>query len=264
MAPTRVASGGTALKQVITLLGLGLIPVALVIGLVVGTYRVGTIGMDFTGGIWNGTHALLHGHVPYRPDRIHHLLDLVRVHGVPPHVEEVAYPPAALVAALPFALLPHTVSACLWVLILCALPALSLSLVGVRDWRCYGAAYLSLPVLHGVVLGNPTVVMMLGLALCWRWRDRVFACAGALAMMLALKLTGLPLLVWLVAIRRTRTAAVAALIALVATVAGFAIIGFGEVSAYITVASGLARAQEASSYSLSALAAALGIPGASH
>jgi hypothetical protein len=263
MAAARLVAAGTALKQVSTLLVLGVLPIALLVGLLGSTFHAGTIGLDFTGGIANGTHALLHGHVPYRPDRVQHLLDAVRAHGLPPHVEEVAYPPAALLAATPFALVPHTASATLWVLILCTLPALSFAVIGVRDWRCYGAAYLSLPVLHSVVLGNPNVIVMLCLALCWRWRDRVLACAAALAVMLALKATGLPLLVWLVATRRARAAVLAASIALVATVAGFAIVGFGEISPYITVVSGLTRAQEASSYSLSALAAALGIPGAS-
>jgi hypothetical protein len=261
--PVATGSALRALKQLITLLALGVLPIALLVALIGGAFHHGTIGLDYTGGIANGTHALLHGHVPYRPDRVQHLLDVVRAHGLPPHVEEVAYPPATLLVATPFALLPHTAAATLWVLILCLLPALSFALLGVRDWRCYGAAYLSLPVAHSIILGNPNVVVMLCLALCWRWRDRVLACAGALAVMLTLKATGLPLLVWLVAIRRTRTAVIAAAIALVATIAGFAIVGFGEVSPYLDVVSGLTRAQEGTSYSLSALAAALGIPGAS-
>ncbi|HEY1480292.1 MAG TPA: glycosyltransferase family 87 protein [Gaiellales bacterium] len=264
MAVSTIADTRVALRQVTAILGLAILPLVMLAVLIGGAFSAGTLGMDFFGGVLHGTHAMLDGHAPYRPDRIQHLLDVVRLHGTPTRVEEVAYPPAALVAATPLALLPHGVAAVLWTAFLCTLPGLAIAALGVRDWRCYGATYLSLPVSHSIILGNPNLVVMLCLALCWRWRDRVWPAACALAVMLSLKLTGLPLLVWLVATRRTRSAIGAASLALVATVAGFAIVGFGEISPYITVVSGLSRAQEASSYSLSAVASGLGIAGASH
>jgi hypothetical protein len=264
MAVSTIADTRVALRQVTSILGLAILPLVLLAVLIGGAFSGGTLGMDFFGGVLHGTHAVLDGHAPYRPDRIQHLLDVVRLHGTPTHVEEVAYPPAALVAATPLALLPHDAAALLWAAFLCTLPGLGIAALGVRDWRCYGATYLSLPVSHSIILGNPNLVVMVCLALCWRWRDRIWPCACALAMMLSLKLTGLPLLAWLVATRRARSAVVAAALAIVATIAGFAIVGVGEVSPYITVVSGLSRAQEASSYSLSAVASELGIGGASH
>ena len=44
--------------------------------------------------------------------------------------------------------------------------------LGVTDWRCYGAADLSAPVLHDVRLGAPAPLLALHRPLAWRWRDR--------------------------------------------------------------------------------------------
>ena len=55
---------------------------------------------------------------------------------------------------------------------LIAAVAATLAVLGVRDWRCYGAAYLSIAVLHDIRLGALTPLLALGLALVWRWRER--------------------------------------------------------------------------------------------
>ena len=50
--------------------------------------------------------------------------------------------------------------------------AAALLLFGVRDWRCYGAAFLSPAVLTGVTYGTVTPLLLLGVSALWRWRDR--------------------------------------------------------------------------------------------
>ena len=60
--------------------------------------------------------------------------------------------------------------------VLIAAVAATLAVLGVRDWRCYGAAYLSIAVLHDIRLGALTPLLALGararLALARRRRGR--------------------------------------------------------------------------------------------
>ena len=74
----------------------------------------------------------------------------------------------------------------------------ALWLLELRDWRCYGAAYLSVAVLHDIRLGALTPLLALGLALVWRWRAQARA-AVPLALIIVAKLFLWPLTVWLVA-----------------------------------------------------------------
>ena len=90
-----------------------------------------------------------------------------------------------------------------------AVPA-TLLVLGVRDWRCYAVAFLWLPTIIGIQTANLTLPMVLGLALVWRYRDRRVVAALVTGFVVALKLFFWPVLVWLVATRRYRTAALAA------------------------------------------------------
>ena len=86
----------------------------------------------------------------------------------------------------------------------------ALWIVGVRDWRVYGAAFLWPPVLVEVRTAHLTLVLCLLLAVVWRTRDR-FPFAGlTLGVALALKFFLWPLVLWLAAMRRWRDAALAA------------------------------------------------------
>ena len=76
--------------------------------------------------------------------------------------------------------------------VLIAAVAATLAVLGVRDWRCYGAAYLSIAVLHDIRLGALTPLLALGLALVWRWREQARA-AVPLALIMVAKLFLWPL-----------------------------------------------------------------------
>ena len=78
---------------------------------------------------------------------------------------------------MPLGLLPFPLAAALMTVVLLAAVAGTLWLLDVRDWRCYGAAYLAIPVLHDVRLGALTPLLALGVALAWRWRDRAARCS---------------------------------------------------------------------------------------
>ena len=101
-------------------------------------------------------------------------------------------------------------------------------LLGVTDWRCYGVACLSWPVLHGFLLGAVTPLLMLGTAVAWRYRHRTVAPAVAIAAIVAIKLFPITLGGWLIATRRYATAALAAIFTLVAIFGSWAIIGFSD------------------------------------
>jgi Glycosyltransferase family 87 len=126
------------------------------------------------------------------------------------------YPPLLPVLLVPFTFLPSaaivvsglalaTVAATLWVL-------------QVRDWRCYGAAFLWAPVVSGIQTANATLFLVLASALAWRYRDRAGATAAATGLAIAAKLISWPLVAWLAATGRLRGAVGAVAIAVVSTI----------------------------------------------
>ena len=89
-------------------------------------------------------------------------------------------------------------------------------IVGVRDWRCHVLAVTSPVVVHGLFYGNLTILLLVPLALAWRYRDsRADRRAWPMAVAVAAKLFAWPLVVWLLLTRRFRAAAWAAVAAAV-------------------------------------------------
>ena len=81
------------------------------------------------------------------------------------------YPPLAILALVPLGRVDFEAAYVLWAIVLIAAVAGALRLVGLRDWRCYSLALLSPPVVYGVFYGNIMLLMLLPLALAWRWRE---------------------------------------------------------------------------------------------
>ena len=86
----------------------------------------------------------------------------------------------------------------------------ALWIVGVRDWRVYGASLLWPPVVGEARTAHLTLVLCLLLAVAWRTRDRFPAVGITVGVALALKFFLWPLVIWLAALRRWRDAAIAA------------------------------------------------------
>src|SRR5205807_5659992 len=93
--------------------------------------------------------ALIHGHTPY---------------------PEYGYPPLVAFLSVPFAIAGHPEVFVTAAMIAC-LP-IALALFGVRDWRCYAAVLLWAPFFNAVQAANVTLPMLVGVAACWRSRDR--------------------------------------------------------------------------------------------
>ena len=131
-------------------------------------------------------------------------------------------------------------------------------MLDVRDWRCYGAAYLSIAVLHDVRLGALTPLLALGLALVWRWRDEARA-AVPLALIVVAKLFLWPLGRVAGRHRAPRVALRGALLAIVASALGWAVIGFAGLADYPKLLQVLASEEQSRGYSPSRAGMALGL-----
>jgi hypothetical protein len=163
------------------------------------------------------------------------------------------YPPPAAFAMVPLSALPFHLAAPLWFVFSIGIVALSLRLLGVTDWRVYGASFLSVPVLSGLALGTLNPLLLLGVVVAWRWRDRAVVAGVAVAAVIVAKLFLWPLGVWLLLTRRYRAAAVAAAVGTVSTLGTWALLGFAGLRDYPALLERMTALVGANSFSLYAL-----------
>lgn len=170
---------------------------------------------------------------------------------------EYVYPPLVAFASVPFALVPSPEIAVTAAMVACV-PA-SLWLFGVRDWRCYVAAFLWISVFNAVQTANVTLPILLALAVCWRWRDRALATSLAGGLAVAAKMIAWPLVVWLALTRRWRAALGVVAVALGTTFGLWATLGFSGLAGYPDRLDRLQGAQGDRGYTFQALAADAGL-----
>ena len=188
----------------------------------------------------SAAHSVLHGRSPYP------MADPAALG----HNDKFVYPPITALLVAPLAALPDEVGRVLVFLLTLGCVLLALRLLGVRDWRCYGLALLTAPVLDTVSLGALSSAMLLGVAATWRYRDRRHVAPAVTALTAVAKLFMWPLFVWLLATRRLRTAVAAAAVAVVLLVAGWAAIDFAGLHGYPHLLGVLSRVEAVQSYSL--------------
>jgi Glycosyltransferase family 87 len=231
--------------------------------LIVGFHKgTGAWALDFNGNFVIPAKDILHGVSPYHPAYLERVRDAVAAgrrsdefsHGV-----FATYPPPALLIGVPFTFLPAAVAEWLWVGLMVASAALALRLVGVRDWRVYGAALLTPALGTSLSYGTVNCALMLGLAALWRWRDHAWRGGLALGALIALKLIFLPLLAWLVFTRRWLCAALACLSAAALCAVGWAVIGFDGLAGYPHLLGVLADIERAQGFSSGSYALSLGL-----
>jgi Glycosyltransferase family 87 len=187
------------LIRVLEFLFLGALPLFIVAGTARAAIRAHDLAYDFDRAYAPAIHHVLHGASPYGPSTTAALGSQTAF----------VYPPLGAFLGAPLAALPtQTADILVTVLATLAVPALLL-LVGIRDWRCIGAALLWMPTASAIHLGTVSVPMALGVALLWRWRDRPLRAGVVLGLVIALKLFLWPLLVWLAITRRFRAATAA-------------------------------------------------------
>jgi hypothetical protein len=199
--------------------------------------------LDFRRAFLPAAHAVLHGASPYSAIGSRALAE----------GPAFLYPPLGAYLLAPFTVLPPVVAEVLAVLLAAATIPATLLLLGVRDWRCYAVSFIWWPAIIGLQTAQFTLPMLLGLAVAWRFRNRRLVVAVALGLVVALKLFFWPLLVWLVATRRYRAAALATLTSLTLVLVPWAGIGFAGLRGYPRLLSTVLNYEGPRSYSLAAL-----------
>ncbi len=221
---------------------LGVLPVLSVPIVLILAHPLHNFAVDFHSWYWPAGRRVLEGRSPYT---------------LPP-LQALNYPAPAALMFVPFALLPHAIAD--WTfsaLVLASVPA-SLWLLDVRDWRIYGIVMFWQPVIIGYETANVSLLVLLGLAAVWRFRDRAALAGCVLAVLISVKVFVIPVAIWLLATRRLR--AVLWVIAGTATLnlIGWAVLGFDQIPVYVKLLSRFAQLTERWGYSPVALALHLG------
>lgn len=188
---------------------------------------------------------------------------LAVVHGRSPYVDPTAaafahfdkfvYPPIAALVFAPFAALPAGPARVLMFIVGLAAILGALRVLRVQDWRCYGVAVVSAPAINTLALGALTALLLLGVAVVWRYRDNAPFAALAAAFTAVVKLFLWPIGVWLLATKRWRAAALCAGGGVALLLVGWAVIDFAGLRSYPTVVHLLEKVEAPASYSLVAL-----------
>ena len=169
------------------------------------------------------------------------------------------YPPQLLFVLVPLTPLPVGVASALVAAGLIVLLGLTLRVLEIRDIRCYAAAFLWVPSLSGILLGNISIPLAFAVAVAWRYRDEVRRPAAALGLAVSAKLLMWPLLVWTVATGRLRATAWAIVVGVLVTLVAWAIIGFDGLTGYPDLLERLSEIQAERSYSIVGMAATAGL-----
>jgi alpha-1,2-mannosyltransferase len=170
--------------------------------------------------------------------------------------DHFVYPAPFAYPFIGFALLPERVGAVIYLVLSAGMVCAAARLLGARDWRCYGAAFLTIPVFGALGVGSIGPLLLLLVAGGWHYRDRIPV--GILfALAAAAKLFLWPLLIWLLVTRRFR-ASIAAAGTLVALISLWALTDAHGLVAYPTTVHVLNEVERGRSYSPQTLALSLG------
>jgi hypothetical protein len=215
----------------------------------IAIYRsIGSFAGDFHEEFWPAALRLLHGQSPY-------LLTQAQI------AKGVAFPYPALAAVLfaPFALLSRGLSDALFtILSLLALLA-TLRVLDVRDWRVLGLALLWAPVVNAWQSANLTLVLGLGIALLWRYRERPALNGAIAAIVVSLKPFVWPVALWLLATRRYRAAGWMLVWGLLLNAVAWSVVGWNQIGRYLHDASSVSGVFFRHAYTPVALVLHLGV-----
>lgn len=176
------------------------------------------------------------------------------IRGEPEFVIDYVYPPLVAIAAIPFTTVSLAVAQIGFQFILVLAFVATLAVLGVRDWRCYGLAFLWPPVTDAIFTGNVTIFLGLGAALAWRYRDQPVVAGAGVGLTFGAKLFLWPLAVWLAATRRIRAVLWAFTLGVVAVLAPWGALGFRGLAEYPGLLRQLSDLMDERSYTFYALA----------
>jgi alpha-1,2-mannosyltransferase len=250
---TPLPGGRDPARTIFSILLFGLLPVVLVAMFTLGAIG-NRYGFDFRT-FWEAARAVTAGHSPYpAPSTI------ASSFSASGDYEYFVYPPPFVLALLPFGALPFAVAAAIYSVLLLACVVATLAVLEVGDWRCYGLAFATIPVLSALRLGAVTPLLMLLAAVAWRYRDHWLKAGAAVGCATLMKLFLWPLVVWLLLTRRWRAAAVATGGALAITGLAWATLDFKGLADYPALLRSLSHAESTESYSFVAVADRVKLP----
>jgi hypothetical protein len=142
------------------------------------------------------------------------------------------YSPVVAVVSLPWSLLSVGLAESIFQLLLVAVFIGTLAVLGVRDWRCYGLAFLWPPVTDAVSSGNVTILLGFLAALAWRFRDSSRASGASIGIGIAAKFFLTPLALWLVMTRRVAAAVWSLAVAAAVVLASWIVVDFRGFTEY--------------------------------
>jgi hypothetical protein len=142
------------------------------------------------------------------------------------------YSPVVAVVSLPWTLLSVGVAESIFQLLLTAVFVGTLATLGVRDWRCYGLAFLWPPVTDAISTGNVSIFLGFAAALAWRFRDSPRAAGVSVGIGIAAKFFLAPLALWLASTRRLGAALVSLAVAVAAVLASWFLVDFRGFTEY--------------------------------
>ena len=203
---------------------------------------------DFHRSYWPAAYHVLHGQSPYIEPR---MLDLTRDVGF-------IYPAVGALLFAPFALISTDLGGVIFTLLNIVAVPMTLRVLNVRDWRAYGLVLLWLPVIAAWETANVTLLLGLGIALAWRYRERPALAGLLVALLISVKPFVWPLSIWLLATRRYKAMAYAAAYALALNALAWAVLGFNELPRYTRLANAFTNDGERIGYSVVSFALHLG------
>jgi Glycosyltransferase family 87 len=206
------------------------------------------LAVDFHNDFWVAGYRVAHGISPYlwSPRQIAELVAF-------------PYPATAALLFVPFSLIPRDVADPTFVALSIGAGLLALRLLRVTDWRVYSIALLWWPVVNAWQTANVTLLLVLGVAVVWRYRDRPIVSGATCALLLTVKPVTWPLLVWLLVTRRHRAALVALLATAVLSLVSWAVVGFAAIGQWLALLRLQMDILFREGYGIVALAAHLGL-----
>ena len=223
------------------------LPVIVTLALAWSYYSSHNLGVDFRQEYWMAGHRVLHGLSPYSLSWWHIAGGIA-----------FPYPAATALLFLPFALIPSVASSILIVAICLLALVATLRVLDVRDWRVYAISFLWFPVISAWQTGNLTLLLGLGIALVWRYRDHPLRAGLIAAAMISLKPFVWPIAVWMIATRRYAVTAATAAFGLAINLVAWAILGTGAIESYLKDSSKVIDVLFRNGYGVIALAGRFG------
>lgn len=224
------------------------LPVALVVWFLTDVPRA-TYAWDFSA-FWHAANAMGHGGNPYPAGHI----------DVSGPLQVYVYPPLLGELLLPLGYLPFLPAAIVFIVASALALLAALWVLGVKDWRCYGAVFLWMPTLHALRLGALTPFLVLLVAVALRFDARRFGRRVGLIGAVALKLFLWPLFFWEGAVRGVAPVVRSAAVALMVVVASWAFIGFEGMTSYPHLLRVVEEQWVANGYGIATVLNAIGLP----